>query len=176
MYERIFGKYPQVKVINYVLVNPERTYSKKEMAVGANISRVTLDSFINDLVEQEILDKEGLTYTVNVNSKVVKTLIKTQIVLAELIMEDELEKSNEVIGEALEDDEFEKFLDTFDFEVDMDAELEKIEHDEISITKQNYPEFTKNGSKIISLNKLNTDVILTQYINQDYDKGSMNYG
>ena len=32
MYERIFGKYPQVKVLNYVLINPERSYSKKEIA------------------------------------------------------------------------------------------------------------------------------------------------
>ena len=147
------------------------------MAVGANISRVTLDSFINELVELNILNKDGLTYTVNINSKVVRTLIKTQITLAELVMNEELEKSEEVIGEALTDDEFEKFLDTFDYEVDIDAELEKIEHgEEISITKQNYPEFTKNTAKIISSNKLNTDVILTQYINQDYDKGSMNYG
>ncbi|RAP47893.1 MAG: hypothetical protein BZ135_01345 [Methanosphaera sp. rholeuAM6] len=176
MYERIFGKYPQVKVINYVLVNPERSYSKKEIAVGANISRVTLDSFINELVEENILNKEGLTYTVNVSSRIVKTLIKTQITLAELVMNDELEKSNEIIGEALSDEEFEKFLDSFEYEVDMDAELEKIEHgEEISITKQ-YPEFTKNASKIISSNKLDTDIILTQYINRDYDKGSMNYG
>ena len=55
MYERIFGKYPQVKVLNYVLINPEKSYSKKEIAVGANISRVTLDSFINDLEELNIL-------------------------------------------------------------------------------------------------------------------------
>ena len=76
MYERIFGKYPQVKVLNYVLINPEKSYSKKEIAVGANISRVTLDSFINDLEELNILSKDGLTYYVNINSKVVKALIK----------------------------------------------------------------------------------------------------
>lgn len=176
MYERIFGKYPQVKVINYVLVNPQRSYSKKEIAVGANISRVTLDSFINELVEQDILNKEGLTYTVNISSKIVKTLIKTQITLAELVMDNELDKSDEIIGKSLTDDEFEKFLDSFEYEVDMDAELEKIEHgEEISITKQ-YPDLTEKGSKIISSNKLNTDIILTQYINRDYDKGSMNYG
>ena len=66
MYELIFGKYPQVKVINYVLTNPERSYSKKEIAIGANISRVTLDSFISQLVDLNILNKEGLTYTVNI--------------------------------------------------------------------------------------------------------------
>lgn len=176
MYELIFGKYPQVKVINYVLTNPERSYSKKEIAIGANISRVTLDSFISQLVDLNILNKEGLTYTVNISSKIVKTLIKTQITIAELVMQDEIEKSGEIIGEALTDEEFDKFLKTFDFEVDMDKELEKIEYnEEISITKQ-YPEFTKNDTKIVSSNNLNTEKILTQYINRDYDKGSMNYG
>lgn len=176
MYELIFGKYPQVKVINYVLTNPERSYSKKEIAVGASISRVTLDSFITQLVELNILNKDGLTYTVNISSNIVKTLIKTQIILAELVMQDELEKSEEIIGEALTDEEFEKFLKTCDYEIDLDKELEKIEHgEEISVTKQ-YPEFTKNGTKIVSSNNFNTDIILTQYINRDYDKGSMNYG
>lgn len=109
MYERIFGKYPQVKVLNYVLINPEKSYSKKEIAVGANISRVTLDSFINDLEELNILLKDGLTYYVNINSKVVKALIKTQITLAELIMEDETRDPETFIGEALTDEELDKF-------------------------------------------------------------------
>ncbi len=177
MYEQIFGKYPQVKVINYVLINPERSYSKKEMAVGANISRVTLDSFISELEDMGILIKEGLSYYVNINSKIVKTLIKTQITLAELAMNEELSKTGEAIGEALSDEEFEKFLDTFDYEVDIDSEIEKIEHsDGVSITKQEFSDLLENKAKIISSNNLNTEMILTQYINLDYDKRSMNYG
>ena len=86
MYERIFGKYPQVKVLNYVLINPEKSYSKKEIAVGANISRVTLDSFINDLEELNILLKDGLTYYVNINSKVVKALIKAVIPVSSIFL------------------------------------------------------------------------------------------
>ncbi|MBR0471351.1 MAG: hypothetical protein IJI98_01465 [Methanosphaera sp.] len=176
MYERIFGKYPQVKVINYVLTNPERTYSKKEMAVGANISRVTLDSFIKDIVELGILNKEGLSYTVNLKSKIVKTLVKTQIMLADIIMNDELEKSEEIIGEALTDDEFEKFMDSFDYEMDIDSEIEKIERGEISVTKEDYVDMVNKGTKIFSSNTFDSNIILTQYINQDYDKGSINYG
>lgn len=176
MYELIFGKYPQVKVINYVLTNPERTYSKKEMAVGANISRVTLDSFITELVNLGILVKEGLSYNVNINSKIVKTLIKTQIMLADIIMNDELEKSEEILDEALTDDEFEKFMDTFDYEVDLDSEIEKIERGEISVTKEEYVDIVNKGTKIISSNTFDSDIILTQYINQGYDKGSINYG
>lgn len=176
MYEKIFGKYPQVKVINYVLTNPERSYSKKEMAVGANISRVTLDSFIKDLVELEILNKKGLSYYVNTSSKIVKTLIKTQIMLADIIMNQELEKSEEILGEALTDDEFEKFMDSFDYEVDIDSEIEKIERGEISVTKDEYEDIVNKGTKIFSSNPLDSDIILTQYINQGYDKGSINYG
>ncbi len=175
MYERIFGKYPQVKVLNYVLVNPERSYSKKEIAVGANISRVTLDSFINDLEDMDILLKEGLTYYVNMNSKVVKTLIKTQITLAELIMKDEIENSDIEVGEALTDEEIEKFLDSFDLEVDLDNELEKIEQGEVSVTK-NDKFYVENNTNIISTGNLNTDVILTQYIDKGFNKGRINYG
>ena len=59
MYEKIFGNYPQVKVINYLLINPKRDYTKKQIAVGAKISRVTLDSFINNLISLNILKKEN---------------------------------------------------------------------------------------------------------------------
>ncbi|MBE6486810.1 MAG: hypothetical protein E7Z85_08235 [Methanosphaera stadtmanae] len=175
MYERIFGKYPQVKVLNYVLINPGRPYSKKEIAVGANISRVTLDSFISDLEDMDILQKDGLTYYVNINSKVVKALIKTQITLAELVMEDEINNSENVIGEALTDEELDKFLDSFDIEIDIDNELEKIEKGDLSITDNgNFNE--EDNTLMISSDNLNTDIILTQYIDKGFNKGRINYG
>lgn len=173
MYERIFGKYPQVKVLNYVLINPERSYSKKEIAIGANISRVTLDSFISDLEDLDILLKDGLTYYVNINSKVVRALIKTQITLAELVMDDEISNSDEVIGEALADEELDKFLDSFDIEIDLDNELEKIERGELSMTNH---EMLNDNSVMISSDNLNTDIILTQYIDKGLNKGRINYG
>lgn len=175
MYERIFGKYPQVKVLNYVLINPERAYSKKEIAVGANISRVTLDSFISDLEDLDILLKDGLTYYVNLNSKVVKALIKTQVTLAELVMADEIEKSGEIIVEALTDEELDKFLDSFDMEIDIDNELEKIEKGELSITNHGDLKVDENAV-IVSSDNLNTDIILTQYIDKGFNKGRINYG
>lgn len=175
MYERIFGKYPQVKVLNYVLVNPQRSYSKKEIAVGANISRVTLDSFITDLEDMGILLKDGLTYYVNLDSKVVKALIKTQITLAEIVMEDEIQNPENLLGEALTDDELEKFLDSFSYEMDMDAELEKIERGELSMTQDN-PDTSNNNTTIISSEDLNTEIILTQYIDKGFNKGRINYG
>lgn len=175
MYERIFGKYPQVKVLNYVLINPERSYSKKEIAVGANISRVTLDSFISDLEDLDILLKDGLTYYVNINSKVVKALIKTQITLAELVMDDEINNSEEIIGEALTDEELDKFLDSFDIEIDIDNELEKIEKGELSITNPENLNLN-NNAVMLSSDNLNTDITLTQYIDKGFNKGRINYG
>lgn len=175
MYERIFGKYPQVKVLNYVLVNPERSYSKKEIAVGANISRVTLDSFITDLEDMGILLKDGLSYYVNIDSKVVKALIKTQVTLAEIVMEDEINNSENFLGEALTDEELGNFLDSFSYEMDMDAELEKIERGELSMTQDN-SNMVNDNTTIISSEDLNTEIILTQYIDKGFNKGRMNYG
>lgn len=176
MYERIFGKYPQVKVLNYVLVNPKRSYSKKEIAVGANISRVTLDSFITDLEDMGILLKDGLSYYVNLDSKVVKALIKTQITLAEIVMDEEIKNPENLLGEALTDDELDKFLDSFSYEMDMDAELEKIERGELSMTQQENSNVVNDNTTIISSEDLNTDIILTQYIDKGFNKGRINYG
>ncbi|HIH35863.1 MAG TPA: hypothetical protein HA255_05370 [Methanosphaera sp.] len=176
MYERIFGKYPQVKVLNYVLVNPKRSYSKKEIAVGANISRVTLDSFITDLEDMGILLKDGLSYYVNLDSKVVKALIKTQITLAEIVMDEEIKNPENLLGEALTDDELDKFLDSFSYEMDMDTELEKIERGELSMTQQENSNVFNDNTTIISSEDLNTDIILTQYIDKGFNKGRINYG
>ena len=176
MYERIFGKYPQVKVLNYVLVNPKRSYSKKEIAVGANISRVSLDSFITDLEDMGILLKDGLSYYVNLDSKVVKALIKTQITLAEIVMDEEIKNPENLLGEALTDDELDKFLDSFSYEMDMDTELEKIERGELSMTQQENSNAVNDNTTIISSEDLNTDIILTQYIDKGFNKGRINYG
>ncbi|HII08790.1 MAG TPA: hypothetical protein HA355_04285 [Methanosphaera sp.] len=176
MYERIFGKYPQVKVLNYVLVNPKRSYSKKEIAVGANISRVTLDSFITDLEDMGILLKDGLSYYVNLDSKVVKALIKTQITLAEIVMDEQIKNPENLLGEALTDDELDKFLDSFSYEMDMDTELEKIERGELSMTQQENSNVFNDNTTIISSEDLNTDIILTQYIDKGFNKGRINYG
>ena len=176
MYERIFGKYPQVKVLNYVLVNPKRSYSKKEIAVGANISRVTLDSFITDLEDMGILLKDGLSYYVNLDSKVVKALIKTQITLAEIVMDEQIKNPENLLGEALTDDELDKFLDSFSYEMDMDTELEKIERGELSMTQQENSNAVNDNTTIISSEDLNTDIILTQYIDKGFNKGRINYG
>ena len=90
-------------------------------------------------------------------------------------MEDETRDPETFIGEALTDEELDKFLDSFDFEVDIDNELEKIEKGEVSITKQEELKMDDDAI-IISSDNLNTDIILTQYIDKGFNKGRINYG
>ena len=159
MYEKIFGKYPQVKVINYVLVNPERKYSKKQIALGAGISRVTLDSFINNLEEMNILIKNKTAYKVNLDSKIVQTLIKTQMLLANISIEEGLEKYDETM-DALNDEEFELFMDSIDYEIDINKEIEKLERNEISIANN-------ENAFIISSQEDSTTMTISEYLSDN---------
>ena len=47
MLVEIFGNYPQIKVLDYLLMNPFGKYTKQQIAVGSEISRITLNTFIN---------------------------------------------------------------------------------------------------------------------------------
>lgn len=177
MYEKIFGNYPQVKVINYLLINPKRTYTKKQIAIGAKISRVTLDSLINNLEDLNILNKENLTYKLNLKSKLVKLLVDTQIEIAELVMNNELNESNFILGEIVTDEEFDEFIDSFDYEFNEDTELEKIErNDHITITRREY-ELLKSKQKMIYASQdICTDVIINAYCPDKLGKRMINYG
>lgn len=59
--------------------------------------------------------------------------------------------------------------------MDIDNELEKIEKGEVSITKQEELKMD-DDTIIISSDNLNTDIILTQYIDKGFNKGRINYG
>ena len=71
MFKEIFGNCPQVKVIDYMISTPFSQHTKQQIAVGAEISRSTLNNFIDELVDIEILTcknskfsrKTGLKYT-----------------------------------------------------------------------------------------------------------------
>ncbi len=177
MYEKIFGNYPQVKVINYILINPKREYTKKQIAVGAKISRVTLDSFITDLIKLDILEKEKSKYRLNLNSKIVKILVDAQVNIAELIMKDQLKKSEIIYGEALNDDEFEEFMNSLDYEVDIDEEIDKLENNEhITITREEYENLKNKQKSINSSDNLceKSEIIYGEALNDDEFEEFMN--
>ncbi|OED29816.1 hypothetical protein [Methanosphaera sp. WGK6] len=175
MYEQIFGKYPQVKVINYILINPEKTYSKKEIAVGAGISRVTLDSFIKNLEELNIIKKEGLKYKINTESKLVKTLIKTQINLAEILMQEYIE-NNKNTDKEITDQELDDFLDNFNYEVNIDQELKKIENKDKYTLLDNSKIILPKHPQTIASTDIQRDFVIKGFVNNDKNGKMINYG
>lgn len=82
MLEEILGNYPQIKVIDYLLMNPFAELSKLQIAVGSEISRITLNNFIDDLVMKELIIKNNNSkYILNLKSPIV---VKLNMVLDEL--------------------------------------------------------------------------------------------
>ncbi len=174
MYEKIFGDYPQVKVINYLLTNPDKSYTKKEIAFGASISRVTLNSFFDTLKDLEIITKKGSAYKLNIDSDIVKILIKTQITLADIVMKQDIEKAELIKGEVLSNKELSDFFESFDYEININDEIEKIENKELlhsDITLEH--EETKN---ITTSNNLNKNFSINGFVNKETNKRMINYG
>ena len=62
MLNEIFGDYPQIKVLDYLLMNPFAELSKLQIAVGSEISRITLNKFIDNLLENEFALVKVLIY------------------------------------------------------------------------------------------------------------------
>ncbi len=142
MFERIFGKSPKVKVINYLLINPERDYTKSEIAFGSEISRVTLNSMINSLKDIGFLINTGSKYKVNTESKIVQILIDTQIKLAETEIDINLKDYNEN-EKPLTEKEIDELLDNFDYEPDIDKKLNELD-EKINNSEQDDILFTLN--------------------------------
>lgn len=75
MLTEIFGNYPQIKVLEYLLSNPFGKYTKQQIAVGSEISRITLNKFFDDILEKEIIIKEfNSKYSLNLESEIVREL------------------------------------------------------------------------------------------------------
>ena len=143
MYEEIFGKCPRVKLINYILINPDLEYTKKQLALGAGIARSTLDSIINDIIKEGYLIKNNNKYKLNIKSEYVKILYETQIRLADIGAKQL--STEHTPKKRLSDEELNKIFDeTYDF--DIDEELEKIEQNE---NKLNIVTFIDNKAEVI---------------------------
>ena len=75
MLNEIFGDYPQIKVIDYLLMNPFAELSKLQIAVGSEISRITLNKFIDNLLENELLIRcSNSKYKLNLKSPIIVKL------------------------------------------------------------------------------------------------------
>lgn len=76
-----FGTSPFFRVVDFFIDNYGYDYSKTEMAVGAGISRVTLNTFFKDLIDLGVVKKtrdvgRAKMYQLNLDSPITKELIK----------------------------------------------------------------------------------------------------
>lgn len=132
MLDEILGDYPQIKVIDYLLMNPFAELSKLQIAVGAEVSRITLNKFIDDLtVKQLVIKNTNSKYHLNLQSPIV---IKLNMLLDEVnkIGIEEAMKYAEEPYDELSDEELDEIFDENSPDVDL-IQLEK----EIQI-KENY--------------------------------------
>ena len=132
MLDEIFGDYPQIKVIDYLLMNPFAELSKLQIAVGAEISRITLNKFIDDLTDKELVIKNtNSKYHLNLQSPIVVKLNRLLDELNKLAIEEAINHADESY-DMVSDDEFDEIFDENSPDVDL-IQLEK----EIQI-KENY--------------------------------------
>ena len=132
MLDEILGDYPQIKVIDYLLMNPFAELSKLQIAVGAEVSRITLNKFIDDLtVKQLVIKNTNSKYHLNLQSPIV---IKLNMLLDEVNkmgIAEAMKYADEPYDE-LSDEEWDEIFDENSPDVDL-IQLET----EIQI-KENY--------------------------------------
>ena len=119
MLDEIFGDYPQIKVIDYLLMNPFAELSKLQIAVGAEVSRITLNKFIDDLtVKQLVIKNTNSKYHLNLQSPLV---VKLNMLLDEVNKMGIAEAMNHVDEpyDELSDDELDEIFDENSPNVDL---------------------------------------------------------
>ena len=100
----VFGKCPQAKTISFFIAAPFDEYTKTQIAVGSEISRTTLDTFINIFLELKILIKnDNGKYELNQKSEIVRLIVRLQ----EKLVQVEIEKQIKLYAEGkIEEDNF----------------------------------------------------------------------
>lgn len=123
MLNEILGDYPQIKVIDYLLMNPFAELSKLQIAVGAEISRITLNKFIDDLIDKKLVIKSNNSkYHLNLQSPVVVNLNKFLDELNKIAIEEAMNHTDEPY-DIVSDEEFDEIFDENSPDVDL-IELE----------------------------------------------------
>lgn len=115
----ILGRHPQIKVIDYMLSCPFQEFTKQQLAVGSEISRSTLDRFINDFLEYGLLSKKDSKYIVNLKSVYIRqfNIMLDEIIQREIKIQENLPQE---IGDELTDGELDDFFDGIPDEVNLD--------------------------------------------------------
>ena len=146
MLNEIFGDYPQIKVIDYLLMNPFAELTKLQIAVGSEISRITLNKFIDNLLENELLIRcSNSKYKLNLKSPII---VKLNMLLDDLnkrAMEKAMTELDEPYDE-LSDRELDIVFD----ENSSDIELIELEN-----------EIILNEKYVIYIEKVNKDYTIS---------------
>ena len=132
MLDEILGDYPQIKVIDYLLMNPFAELSKLQIAVGAGVSRITLNKFIDNLTDKQLVIKStNSKYHLNLQSPIV---IRLNMLLDELNRMGILEAMNHMDEDydELSDEELDEIFD----ENSPDVDLIQLENE--ILIKENY--------------------------------------
>ena len=169
----IFGKCPQAKTINFFLSSPFDEYTKKQIAVGSEISRTTLDTFINRFLQLKILTKNDKNkYKLNQKSEIVQLiseleekLIKIEVEKQKTILEkkdyaednDFTQKEIDDMLDNIPDNISSNDQDTRDLILEERKELERLKNIEkefelmVSSLKENYKD---SENKLLAIEKL----------------------
>lgn len=119
MLDEILGDYPQIKVIDYLLMNPFAELSKLQIAVGAEISRITLNKFIDDLTDKQVVIKNNNSkYHLNLQSPIVVNLNMLLDELNKLAFEEAMNHADESY-DIISDGEFDEIFDENSPDVDL---------------------------------------------------------
>ncbi len=119
MLDEILGDYPQIKVIDYLLMNPFAELSKLQISVGAEISRITLNKFIDDLTDKQLVIRNSNSkYHLNLQSPIVVNLNKLLDELNKMAIEEAMNYADEPYDE-ITDDELDEIFDENSPDVDL---------------------------------------------------------
>ena len=133
MLVEIFGEYPQIKVLEYLLSTPFVEHTKLQIAVGSDISRITLNKFIDTFIEKEIIIKTSKNkYLLNLKTPIVQNLNIFVDNMNKTKFEEDFANSEEDYDE-LSDEELNQILDENAPDVDLNRLENEIIHKENSL-------------------------------------------
>lgn len=108
MITEIFGKNCiRAKVFDLLLSHPYTEYTKKDIAECAEISRATLNNFIDKLVDYGMMVPtrkigNGQLYKINLESSIIQALNSFQNQLADIEIEKEMKRYKEEVDGSIE--------------------------------------------------------------------------
>ncbi len=152
MLVEVFGDYPQIRVMEYLLANPFNKHTKQQIAVGSEISRITLNKFIDDILDNNILIKDQSSrFSLNLKSPIVQILNKTLDALNKIEMEKQMKNLDEPY-DILSDEELDIIFDENASDVNLDDLEREISLREMTLVTLEYKEDNENNFKLAFAN------------------------